>query len=395
MATLSPAVSPEIRGTTATKLLESCKGSYLFKVVDYSSRKGFDSNYNFSSEIFTIGGYKWIIHCCPDGHCRKDRIGFDIGVRTTYVKDIVKITLTLLAQDAKASSNYHLGTKAVANFYKTLRFPFYIRKETFEESRFLKHDSFTIRCTIEVIKQVRLVESKMQCCEIPPSNLSQQLMSLLETREGVDVSFKLDEDIIHAHKLMLAARSPVFKAQFFGPMKGKKNTSIEVKDMDASIFEAMLHFVYSDSLPEFCKEKGYTKSSLAQAQHLLVAADRYGLERLKQICELKLSEFIDVDNLATTLTLAEQHNCSELKAACIEFVKDPKILGAVVLTKDFKHMIKSYPTVLKELRQKNNGNSLQKKWFIGQFSQQVFLFSFVLHAIGRFLRTFWTRFVSW
>jgi len=45
------------------------------------------------------------------------------------------------------------------------------------------------------------------------------------------------------------------------------------------------------------------------AQHLLVAADRYGLHRLKLICEARLCGGIDVGTAATTLALAEQHDC--------------------------------------------------------------------------------------
>jgi speckle-type POZ protein len=39
---------------------------------------------------------------------------------------------------------------------------------------------------------------------------------------------------------------------------------------------------------------------------LLVAADRYGLERLKLICEDKLCNYISAGTAATSLALAEQ-----------------------------------------------------------------------------------------
>ena len=56
------------------------------------------------------------------------------------------------------------------------------------------------------------------------------------------------------------------------------------------------------------------------AQHLLAAADRYGLERLKLLCVATLAEDISVNNVATTLALAEQHHCSHLKSVCLKFV---------------------------------------------------------------------------
>jgi speckle-type POZ protein len=54
--------------------------------------------------------------------------------------------------------------------------------------------------------------------------------------------------------------------------------------------------------------------------HLLVAADRYGLDRLKAICEDKLYHAIDVETVATPLTLAEQHHCAQLKDGCLRFI---------------------------------------------------------------------------
>ena len=94
---------------------------------------------------------------------------------------------------------------------------------------------------------------------------------------GADVAFEVDGQTISAHGCILAARSPVFSAQFFGSMKEKSDTIIKVEEMEAPVFKAMLHFIYNDSFPKFEKikegrdEKHYNK---LMAQRLLVAADR-------------------------------------------------------------------------------------------------------------------------
>ncbi|KAJ1695989.1 hypothetical protein LUZ63_012687 [Rhynchospora breviuscula] len=389
----------------ARKVVESCKGSYPLKVVGYSSlcktRIGDDGNNCLSSQVFSIGGFNWIAGCYPE----YDQIVFVVRlVRSSNIniKDhvfIVKISLSILVQDGiKASSNYrYLQTDVVdlAEFNDDQFRHYYVGRKTLEApvNLFLKNDSFTMRFTIEVMKEyVGLTEiSKVQyfCSQlVQPSNLPHQLISLLETEEGADVSFQVDHKIFHAHKFVLAARSPIFKAQLFGTATATgTNNTIEVEDMDVGTFHAMLHFIYSDSLPEF-HDMIERNPLLDPAQRLLVAADRYGLERLKHICELKLYDLIDVGNLATVLTLAEQHNCSQLKAACIEFVKDPEILGAVVLTEGFEHMVKSYPAVLKQLRQKINhansdsgsgsgslqGNGKGKPWpyFLSSFGHRIY-----------------------
>lgn len=67
-------------------------------------------------------------------------------------------------------------------------------------------------------------------------------------------------------------------------------------------------------------------------QHLLAAADLYDLARLKILCEVLLCEKLDVDNVATTLALAEQHQFLQLKAFCLKFVASPAKLGGTCCT---------------------------------------------------------------
>jgi len=61
-------------------------------------------------------------------------------------------------------------------------------------------------------------------------------------------------------------------------------------------------------------------ASTLMAQHMLAAADRYGMERLKLLCEAKLCEDVAINTVATTLALAEQHHCLQLKAECVKFI---------------------------------------------------------------------------
>lgn len=83
----------------------------------------------------------------------------------------------------------------------------------------------------------------------------------------------------------------------------------------------MLLFIYSDMLPDLREITGSTSmcTSTIAMQHLLAAADRFGLERLKQLCEAKLCEDVSVETVATTLSLADQHRCSQLKVICLKF----------------------------------------------------------------------------
>ncbi len=113
----------------------------------------------------------------------------------------------------------------------------------------------------------------------------------------------------------------------------------------------MLHFVYSDSLPEEDEAGPSTQEGASldinMAQHLLVAADRFELPRLRAICERRLVNNVEVDNVATTLALAEQNNAEELKRACLEFVS--KHLPMVMSTDGYRHMVTACPQLQEEL----------------------------------------------
>ena len=106
----------------------------------------------------------------------------------------------------------------------------------------------------------------------------------------------------------------------------------------------MLHFIYTDALPEIDNSE-----SMEMAQHLLVAEDRYNLERLKLMCEETLCNYINQSTTATMLVLAEQHGCEGLNAACFSFLASLDNLKAVMASDGFSHLRSSFPSILEEL----------------------------------------------
>ena len=47
---------------------------------------------------------------------------------------------------------------------------------------------------------------------------------------------------------------------------------------------------------------------------LFVVADKYGIDELRDICELNLRAHLNTDNVVDALLLAERHNLQELMA---------------------------------------------------------------------------------
>uniref|UniRef100_A0A8R7TSR4 BTB domain-containing protein n=1 Tax=Triticum urartu TaxID=4572 RepID=A0A8R7TSR4_TRIUA len=222
-----------------------------------------------------------------------------------------------------------------------------------EKSRLLKSSSskanngyFIIRCVLTVIREPR-TEVKRNILVVPQPNLQDHLHQMWKEGQGADVTFSVSGQLFSAHRYLLAARSPVFKAEL-GPMKESAAESIKIYDVEPPIFEALLHFIYTDSL----QDDGDNKDETEKMQHLLVAADRYGLERLRIMCEDRLCDSIEVETVATMLVLAEQHHCGDLKKACIEFMTSQNRLGNIVATDGFKHLMASCPLLTKDILDK-------------------------------------------
>ena len=151
--------------------------------------------------------------------------------------------------------------------------------------------------------------------------------------------FKVQNEVFHAHEIILAMRSPVFWAEFYGPKRIEHRHVKNFEDMQPGVFRELLHFIYTDEQPT--PRRG--RCRVAMAQDLLVAADLYDLERLRLMCEKILSESMDVENVMTTLVQVDgRQSCQQLEASCIEFMaSDPDVYDAVEATEEYKELEKT------------------------------------------------------
>lgn len=213
------------------------------------------------------------------------------------------------------------------------------------ESSYLNGDSFSIRCDMIVVSTDVYTEIiDRESLAVPPPDLHFHLGALLETNVGRDVTFLVGGEQFTAHRIVMAARSPVFMAELFGPMKETSEGHVRIDDIEPRVFKVLLHYIYTDSLPEI--DKG---EIVVMAQHLLVAADKYNMERLKLMCADTLGKLVDTSLVATTLVLAEQHGCQDLKEACFKFLKSPGNLTTAMASDGFRHLKRSCPSLLEEL----------------------------------------------
>jgi speckle-type POZ protein len=324
-------------------------GQIVSGIVDFSLREGIGTGKFVSSRTFAAGGRDRNIRLYPDG-CKEDSAAY-VSVFLCFLRGTagvtVKLSLILLAADHLVWK-HETDTRTFPSAPSDWGCSKFIEKSKLKELlRRLNRDRFTIRCVVTLLDAARSA-----IVVIPEPKLHHDLTGMLKNGQGADVTFSVRDQLFRAHRCILAARSPVFRAELFGAMKEKDTRCIRIDDMEPATFEGLLHFIYTDSLPaEECGD-AHADNNAAMQQHLLVAADRYGLDRLRLMCEAKLCECIDVETVATSLALAEQHQCTHLKNACLGFKASPNAFCGILKTDGFKHLLASCPKLMEEILDK-------------------------------------------
>ncbi|KAL1763141.1 speckle-type POZ protein, partial [Sigmodon hispidus] len=178
----------------------------------------------------------------------------------------------------------------------------------------LPDDKLTLSCKVSVLQDSFSIseEKRKAGIPLPMCTLAEDLGELWENSRFTDCCLVVARQEFRAHKAILAARSQVFRAMFEHAMEESRRNRVEIRDLEPQVFKAMMGFIYTGKAPNL--------HSMADA--LLVAADKYGLELLKAMCEDALCRDLSVENAAHTLVLADLHGAGQLKAQTLAFMTD-------------------------------------------------------------------------
>ncbi|KAL7238139.1 hypothetical protein ACSBR2_004273 [Camellia fascicularis] len=327
----NPLVSP----TSSRSVTETVNGSHKFVIQGYSLAKGMGIGKHIASDNFTVGGYQWAIYFYPDGKNPEDN--------STYVSVFIALAsegtdvralfeLTLLDQSGKGKHKVHSHfDRSLESGPYTLKYrgsmwgyKRFFRRALLETSDYLKDDCLKINCTVGVV--VSAIDCpRLHSIQVPDSGIGARFGTLLENIDGSDVIFNVAGEKFNAHKLVLAARSPVFRSELIDGLEGDTQ-EVAITDMEPKVFKAMLHFIYRDALveDELVASSSSSTSSISDTltAKLLAAADKYDLGRLRHLCESHLCKYISVNSVAKVLALADRFHATELKAVCLRFAAE-------------------------------------------------------------------------
>lgn len=350
-------------------------GSHLFRIANYTEVKETVANRErVESSTFAVGGHEWRIDCYPNScvkphngcislFLRRTSSGASLFLRraSSAKSDVAvaSIKFSVLDQDGNPTRTQSSPQRKFSSG-DDWGWKDFMRNDDLQ--KYLKDDCLMVLCDVTVdlglrtdnYTEVAAAPEPTGESPPPPFELDGELIKAIWRKQRADVRIEVGGETLAAHRWMLEARSPVFKEDLslaFAAGNGKKTAELRIDDMDAKVARTLIQFIYTDTLKEDMKQQ--LDAAAAMAERLLVAAHRYKVEKLKQICEEALCRHIGMSSVAATLALAERHRCPTLKKACMQFISSPANLVAVVATDGFEQLKTGCPPDLVDLMAKH------------------------------------------
>lgn len=147
-------------------------------------------------------------------------------------------------------------------------------------------------------------------------SLSGDFIKLLNSSLNHDAEIKCGGQYLKVHKIVLSARSEVFKTMLQTDMKEAQTGVIEMQDMDVNYFQDFIEFLYTGVIRELTFDK---------AKALYEAGDKYAVKNLVYQCSEYLQDILSPENAFESFTLADAHSDEKLKERIITYILNEEI----------------------------------------------------------------------
>ncbi|GFW48230.1 speckle-type POZ protein [Trichonephila clavipes] len=156
----------------------------------------------------------------------------------------------------------------------------------------------------------KLCRSHSDMEELKEADLKEDLKNLYVEGTLSDVKLRTTTQTFHSHKIILSARSPVFRAMFTTDMKEKIQECVDVPDLEDDTVRRMLLYMYTNDLEGL---------QWNLAVKLYDAADKYLIVTLKNKCSSFMKRNLCPSNVCEVLGLADIHGDGDLKRAAQKY----------------------------------------------------------------------------
>ena len=137
--------------------------------------------------------------------------------------------------------------------------------------------------------------------------------SLLEDPSTHDVTFKTsDGGSVSAHRVIVAAGSPVFHAMLYGNMKESSQKEIELPNIDSNMLKMLFYFFYT----------GHVRASFTKCFELIPVADYFGVAGLVTFCTFVIQMNLTIYNCGDAVALAMKYQLDSVLEKCIRYMEE-------------------------------------------------------------------------
>ena len=163
------------------------------------------------------------------------------------------------------------------------------------------------------IDQINWSQFLVQDSELLP-DITFHIVEAEEQAGGEHADSETKVSKVQAHKFLLAGVSPVFRKQFFGPLKTTDDT-VEIKDTTVEAFTTMISYIYQPS-----DSDSFSLSDISCPQalcELLNLAERYEMLTMGALVRSILESLpITSENMIFTATVAKTMQSSKMCQRC-------------------------------------------------------------------------------
>jgi speckle-type POZ protein len=189
--------------------------------------------------------------------------------------------------------------------------PWAYESTLYDPNGYYRHRDY-IEATYQLIvesKDTRFVEGERQVLT--------HLSKLLDNQSMADVTFVVKNEKIGAHSAIVVSGSPVICAMLEkDKLKGGQTKTVQVDDIDPSVFKEMLRYLYTGKTQKLDED--------AMTEPLFMAADKYQIEALKDLCEQSLISKLNMQTAVHFLALAHQHTAPQLLESSLKYLVEHK-----------------------------------------------------------------------
>jgi len=282
--------------------------TYRWTIEDFKTKmETFKLGQQLESSQFIINGLKLCINLYPNG--RNDEEG---GFVSLFLRNDNSIPIEVMCEfiiGLKKSYRHNftfnkINPNSGYGFPKMYSHEQMIAKEVLEEGGVLD-----IKAVITFKGKVRNLCHRVDSEEevLDAERVGLDLFNSFEQQEFTDFEIVCEDRNIRCHRVVLAARSPVFRAMLLNDMEESAKAKVQPRDFNSQTMSLLLRFLYLGHLDQELVDK--------HAESIFKAADYYEVTNLKKLCEKALMRKVTIGNMLDMMVLADMYKAPCLREA--------------------------------------------------------------------------------